>query len=371
MASFAAWRQRLCCRRLNRCELRCQAPAVLNRSGRLSVLFFFCLLLLDACQHGISKPSIEFTKIPVAAVGGLDNMDTVEGRVIGVRPEQRIVLYAKSGGRWWIQPFARDPLFTKIQGDSKWKNVTHLGEEYAALLVDPSYSPSQTTEVMPATGGAVVKGQTADPSSPPKMLHFSGYDWLVRDLLSYRGGSMNSFDPANAWTDENGALHLHVTKNQDGWSCAEVQLTRSLGYGTYLFVVRDISHLEPPAVFTLFTWDGMVGTEENRQELDIEMSRWGVPNNENAQYVVQPYYIPTNVVRFNAPAGLLTQAFRWEPGQVTFTTYAGAQVTGPAHPLNQHVFTAHVPAAGGEVARINLYVYGWGKVPLQHENEIV
>jgi len=133
-------------------------------------------------------------------------MDTIEGRVIGVRPEQRIVLYAKSGGRWWIQPFARDPLFTKIQGDSKWKNVTHLGEEYAALLVDPSYSPPQTTGLLPATGGAVaavavVKGQTADPSSPPKMLHFSGYDWLVRDLLSYRGGSMNSFDPANAWTD--------------------------------------------------------------------------------------------------------------------------------------------------------------------------
>ena len=376
MASFAAWRQRLCCRRLNRCELRCPAPAVLNRSGRLSVLFLFCLLLLDACQHGISKPSIEFTKIPVAAVGGLDNMDTVEGRVIGVRPEQRIVLYAKSGGRWWIQPFARDPLFTKIQGDSKWKNVTHLGEEYAALLVDPSYSPSQTTDVGPATGGAVVavtvvKGQTADPSSPPKMLHFSGYDWLVRDLLSYRGGSMNSFDPANAWTDEHGALHLRVRKNQDGWSCAEVRLTRSLGYGTYLFVVRDISHLEPSAVLSLFTWDGMVGTDENRQELDIEMSRWGVPKDENAQYVVQPYYIPTNVVRFNVPGGVLTHAFRWEPGQVTFTTYAGAQVTGRARPLNQHVFAARVPAPGGEAARINLYVVGWGKVPLQRENEIV
>jgi hypothetical protein len=303
-------------------------------------------------------------------------MDTIEGRVIGVRPEQRIVLYAKSGGRWWIQPFARDPLFTKIQGDSKWKNVTHLGEEYAALLVGPSYSPPQTTESMPAAGGAiaavaVVKGQTADPSSPPKMLHFSGYDWLVRDLLSYRAGSMSSFDPANAWTDETGALHLRVTKNRGGWSCAEVQLTRSLGYGTYVFVVRDTSHLEPSAVLTLFTWDAMVGTDENRQELDIEMSRWGVPNNENAQYVVQPYYIPTNIVRFNAPTGVLTHAFRWEPGQVKFTTYVGSQVTGRAHPLNQHVFAAHVPTPGGDVARINLYVVGWGKVPLQRENEIV
>jgi len=123
------------------------------------------LLCLGVSLIGCRSPktfagsTIEFTKIPVSAVGGLDNMDTIEGRVSGVRPElrpeKRIVLYAKSGGRWWIQPFARDPLFTKIQGDSKWKNVTHLGEEYAALLVGPSYSPPQTTELLPATGGAV------------------------------------------------------------------------------------------------------------------------------------------------------------------------------------------------------------------------
>jgi hypothetical protein len=378
LTRFDSCRKRVCFRRFDRSKLKTATLATSNGLARHKALLLLFCVLLSGCRSGQSgpKPSIEFTKIPVAAVGGLDNMDTIEGRVIGVRAEQQIVLYAKSGGRWWIQPFARDPLFTKIQGDSKWKNVTHLGEEYAALLADPSYSPPQTTEVLPATGGAVaavavVKGQTAGPSSPPKMLHFSGYDWLVRDLLSYRAGSMNSFDTANARTDKNGALHLRVTKNQDGWSCAEVQLTRSLGYGTYLFVVRDISHLEPSAVLTLFTWDSMVGTDENRQELDIEMSRWGVPNNENAQYVVQPYYVPTNIVRFNAPAGVLTHAFRWEPGQVTFTTYVGAQVIGRAHPLNQHVFTAHVPAAGGEVARINLYVFGWGKMPLQRENEIV
>jgi hypothetical protein len=302
-------------------------------------------------------------------------MDTIEGRATGVRPGQQIVLYAKSDGRWWVQPFAREP-FTKIQGDSKWKNETHLGTEYAALVVDPGDTPPQTMEVLPARGGgvaavAVVKGQSPDSSSTPlKMVHFSGYDWIVRTGLSYRGRSKNSFDPANAWTDENGALHLRIAKNQDGWSCAEVQLTRSLGYGTYLFVVRDISHLEPSAVLTLFTWDGL-GPDENRRELDTEVSRWGSRKNENAQYVVQPYYMPTNVVRFNAPAGVLTHAFHWEPLQVTFTTYAGFQVSGRSHPLNQHVFTSGVPTAGGHVARINLYVFGKGEVPLQHENEIV
>ena len=139
---------------------------------RCFLFLLFCSLLLEGCQHGTTEPSVEFTKIPVSAVAGLDKMDTIAGKVIGVRPEQRIVLYAKSGGRWWIQPFARDPLFTKIQRDSKWKNVTHWGEEYAALLVDPGYSPQQTTEFLPARGGAlaavaVVEGQTPDPSSRP------------------------------------------------------------------------------------------------------------------------------------------------------------------------------------------------------------
>ncbi len=147
-------RRQLCYRRSNRFDLRSQATAVLNKSA-VCVLSFFFVLLLDGCHHAPSRPHVEFTKIPVSAVGGLDNMDIIEGRVIGVRPEQRVVLYAKSGGRWWIQPFARDPLFTQIQGNSKWKNVTHLGEEYAALLVNPNFSPPQTSELLPAVGGAV------------------------------------------------------------------------------------------------------------------------------------------------------------------------------------------------------------------------
>jgi hypothetical protein len=96
-------------------------------------------------------------------------MDTIAGIVTGVRPEQRIVFYAQSGGRWWMQPLARDPLFSKIQGDSQWKNATHWGEELA-LLLDPSDSPPHAIESPPAASGAVasvavVKGQTADPSS--------------------------------------------------------------------------------------------------------------------------------------------------------------------------------------------------------------
>src|SRR2546427_12938997 len=89
-----------------RCDIFCQTGANSKPfAGTLAVLL--CLgVLLIGCRppRTFAGPSIELTKIPVSAVGGLGNMDTIEGRVIDFRPEQRIVLYAESGGRWRMRP---------------------------------------------------------------------------------------------------------------------------------------------------------------------------------------------------------------------------------------------------------------------------
>ena len=50
----------------------------------------------------------------------------------------------------------------------------------------------------------------------------------------------------------------------------------------------------------MFTWDDL-GIEQNHREMGIEISRWGDAANKNAQYVIQPYYVAANVVRFTAP----------------------------------------------------------------------
>jgi len=342
-----------------------------------SLALLGCLLLSACHSRSSNSPSIAilFEKVPKTDVGGPDRVDTIAGRVTGVQAGQQIVLYAKSQELWWIQPYSDHP-YTKIETNSKWNNQTHLGTEYAALLINPGYKPPRTTETLPATGAgiaavAVVKGKGEVAGPPPtKTLHFSGYDWTVRTGGSYRGGSFVPFVPDNAWTDDKGALHLRMRRRESDWGCAEVKLTRSLGYGTYRFTVRDVSHMEPEAVLTLFTWDG-IGTEENRRELDVEIGRWGFQDNDNAQYVVQPYYIPLNIVRFNTPAGVLTHSIHWEPGQATFTTVAGGADAAKQRVLHQHVFTAGVPAAGGENVRINLYAFLKGKVPLKNEAEIV
>jgi hypothetical protein len=81
-------------------------------------------------------------------------MAVIKGRVSGARAGQQIVLFARSGA-WYVQPFI-DQSFTKIQPDSTWSSSTHLGTEYAALLVEPGYRPPVTTDVLPSIGGGVI-----------------------------------------------------------------------------------------------------------------------------------------------------------------------------------------------------------------------
>lgn len=298
----------------------------------------------------------------------------MEGRVTGVRPGERLVLYAKTDGRWGSCPQSGQP-FTSLESDGRWKGSVHLGTAYAALLIDQTYNPPEQTESLPAVGNgvvalAVVNGEGSTPILPStKVLNFSGYEWTTSTGPIFRAGSRNFFDPANAWTDEKGALHLRISGSPGKWAGAELKLTRSLGYGTYRFRVRDVSHLEPSALLTLIVWDG-VGTESTRRELDIELGRWGNPDNANVNYVVQPYYVPANLVNFRTPPGPYTYSFRWEPSKVTFSTAEGSENTGHSRVINLHVFTSGVPSADGQSVRIALYVFHQGRVPLKNENEV-
>ena len=353
-------------------EFENSAPSQLICKGVLLILG--CCMLLGGCrsQSQGAGPSIEFTRVPPAEAGRTDKLDIIQGRVIGARPGQQIVLYAKAG-TWWLQPLYNAP-FTKVQPDSSWINSTHLGSDYAALLVEPGYRPQAMMKALPNPGGevaaiATAEGATSGPTTSIPLL-FSGYEWRVRNAPSSRGDTINIYDPANAWTDESGALHLRVAKQSGKWTCAEVTLTRSFGYGTYSFVVRDTSHLEPAIVFGMFTWD-YAGDDQNNREMDIEISRWGDPASKNAQYGVQPFYVAANVARFTAPAGVLTHSFRWEPGRVSFKTARGSVTDVGSEVVGEHVFTSGVPSPGVESVRMALFLYGKTENPAQNGVEVV
>src|SRR5246500_5732680 len=299
---------------------------IVTHTATWSVLLLYFVLTGCHSSPKNSAPIVAFSKVAAAYQEGPYKTDIterdyktdiVDGRVTGARPGQRIVLYAKTDGRWGLCRQSRQPFTnTEIQRDGRWKASVHMGLQYAALLVDPTFNPPEQTESLPIVGNGVValavtNGEGTAPVLPsPKILSFSGYEWTTSSGPIFHAGSRNFFDPANVWTDERGALHLRISGSPGKWSGAELKLTRSLGYGTYRFQLRDVTHLEPSALLTLITWDGF-GTESTRRELDIELSCWGNRDNTNVDYVVQPYYVPANVVAFRAPPGPYTHSFQW------------------------------------------------------------
>src|ERR1700729_1237589 len=212
-----------------------------RKKHRSNILLVIVSVLLSACNSNRvpPMPTVQITLVPAANPGGPVQLDFIEGRASGVKPGQQIVLYARSD-IWWIQPFANQP-FTKIQPDSTWRNATHLGTDYAAILIEPGFHPATKVTTLPAEDSGVVAIATSKgmPAAPifSKVINFSGYDWSVRNAASDRGGQPNSYDPSNVWTDKNGYLHLAMEEKEALWTCAEVSLTRSLGYGSSLFFV--------------------------------------------------------------------------------------------------------------------------------------
>jgi hypothetical protein len=339
----------------------------------LALLFIF---LVSGCglRQAKTEPAITFTKIPPAAQGGRERTDTISGQVSGARNGEHVVVYARSGP-WWVQPWPSEPSIT-IQSDSTWSTPTHMGFEYAALLVEPGYQPPPTMDVLPSRGGSIaavaaVKGVGPIELAPSKSLHFSGYDWVVRTIASDRGGLNNLYGGENAWVDASGAMHLRITKKSGRWSCAEVKLNRSLGYGTYIATVRDVTKLEPAAVFSLTTFDDWAG-EQHYREMDVEDSRWGdAASKTDAQFGIQPFYVPGNVYSFTTSSGPLTHSLRWDSGKATFKTVRGTAMRPGAQIVAEHVFTAGVPSAGQETFQFLFYVVASEKSPMQNENEVV
>lgn len=119
------------------------------------------------------------------------------------------------------------------------------------------------------------------------VIHFSGYDWVVKTPASRQGPHNNYWSGDNVWVDSNGRLHLRTRKQNDTgrWECAEVRCTTSFGYGTYQWKVEGaVNALDKNIVLGLFNYSG----NSRFDEMDIEFSRWGHTNAPILNYTVWP-----------------------------------------------------------------------------------
>lgn len=343
-----------------------------NAQVCFAAMIVFTVLLPTSC-YKLAVPSsearISFTQVPQWDLGDLNQADVIEGKVSGAHQGQHIVLYSKTGGLWWLQPRLNSPN-TPILPDGVWRNEVHLATDYAALLVDSTYHPIAVMAELPKPGHGIstVAASRGQERSSSFFVNFSGFQWRVRKVSSDRGGTRNSYDPNNVYVDQAGALHLQIVNRDNQWTCSEVNLTRSLGYGTYSFTVEDTSHFEPAVVFGIFTWD-YSSNEGNHGEFDINISRWADPQNKNAEFVVQPAFVPLNMLRFVAPAGKLMHTLAWESGRVTMVT-SRVLANGSTSVVSKHIFTSEVPKPGSESVRMTFYVYADPnhKLPAIHDH---
>ncbi len=331
------------------------------------------LLHLSGCH---SASLITFTEVPFAGAGGPETSGMISGKVDGKLRNKSVVLYSYDAGRWWVQPFATAP-FTTIRADGSWNAQVHLGTKYAALLTRQTIQPPSVLEALPAIGKGIEAiitsagkpGLTArvHEQAARQTIRFQGYEWEVRTIPGNYAAKSNPYSATNVSIDSGGALHLRLTRSGNAWTCAELHSTRTLGYGTYRIGVRNIAQLEPAAMFSLFTLsEGAAATEHGG--MDIHFTRWGDPVNKNAEFVVQPYFVPANVYRFELPPGHITAEWNWSPEAARF-----AMQTGPsaARLFNDWTFTSGVPSADGTQFYINLCAYGYAKIKPEHEAEVV
>ena len=199
---------------------------------------------------------------------------------------------------------------------------------------------------------------------------FAGSSWTVKASAGLVGPGPNVFSdsPENVWVDSSGRLHLRITYRDGRWLAAEVVLGQSLGYGTYRFDVESpTGQLDPNVVLGMFTWSDRPAY--NHREIDVEVARWGDAGSAtNAQYVVQPYDVPGNLVTFRQPdEGPTSHQFTWTSKAVSFLS-----TTGAGGPVARWNYTGRsVPKAGDERARINLWLHG-GAPPVDgNEVEVV
>lgn len=171
---------------------------------------------------------------------------------------------------------------------------------------------------------------------------FSTYQWVRKDGLQCPGPNDYSNSIDNVWKDDQGYLHLRITKRDNKWYCAEIYSEKEgWGYGKYEFElgpvkmrkkdangnISEVNYLDKKVVFGLFTYDSSIFAHKSRSEIDIEFAQWNRENNKNGNYTVwyaseQPQEVDkNNTFPFPIDIGRDTfHSFEWNYDKIVFSS---------------------------------------------------
>lgn len=321
------------------------------------------VLLLLAARMGVAAgcvvgdlgqpPSLEISSHPPDCCYG-EWAGTIAGAAANIDTAMTVVaLYAQTD-RYYIQPDGGAR--TEIGCDGGYSAPARGGHHYAAVLARRGWTPPDAMDELPEVGDSIL----AVAREPERRIEFSGRSWIVRSSGSLRldpGPNYWSDSPEQVWVDAEGSLHLRAARAGDRWLCSEVAAAEPLGYGGYAFVTTaGAARIDPNAVLGMFVY------QEPGQEIDIELSRWGDPAVDNAQFVVQPWEIEGNRYRFalDPAEDLVTHRFIWTADTVAFAAWNGVEPDPPDGSPGLIAAWRYAgpgtPVADREVPHINLWL---------------
>ncbi|MCP4245788.1 MAG: hypothetical protein GY778_01950 [bacterium] len=341
------------------------------------------LILLGAIHASLARgnaappskaPKIELTQVPPT---GSD--EDLRGRVANVDSAAHRVAICIFVDAWWTKPTFEAPT-VPIQADGSWQADITTGEsdamasKIAAFVIPVGAAPPRvageaelpTALVQLALASVVVERKPLrEQSTYRRFVQFSGYRWSVKSRDFPVGPGPNRFSDRkeDVWVDDRG-LHLTIRKRNEHWYCTEVILQESFGYGTYVFyTMGSPDSLDLNVVAGMFTWE--TEAPAPHIELDFEYARWGDSEDPtNAQFVVQPFQTPGNLVRYRVePERVdrgLTHVLVWSKDKAEFTTARGHHRPDriPASAIiSALIYTGPgVPEPGNENVRVNLWL---------------
>jgi len=182
---------------------------------------------------------------------------------------------------------------------------------------------------------AVLVGPTAASAAT---VQFSGYTWEVRQ--GGGGPGPNSWDARNVWVDANGAMHLRVTQLDGHWACAEVTMTKSLGFGTYQWQVEGRpDQMDRNLVLGLFNYTTPDIGPDGTNEIDIEFARWGNASWPNGNWTIYPAVVGpkplSTTFEVALTSNLSTHRFTWSSDRVRYASLNGLHDIGDNNGLFQ------------------------------------
>ena len=332
-------------------------------SAHKRFILVILLIITLTTTLGITA-SADTPRLQITSIGDYGTSPCpIFGNVSGIDSPSNywVVIFIYIPGLGWYSKPLCDSRVIAIESNNLWYTysivsggIDHFATIVEAYLIRKSDYPTcypaciqgQGTPPLSVQNAAVASDRVLKPNQ--RTINWSGYKWIVKHSIpvfvgpavSAEYGNFFSNSTDNVWVDGTGKLHLRIAYDINGrWTCAEINTTERLGYGTYKFYCDSrLDNIDKRAVLGLFTWSDLSTDVGSYREIDIEFSKWGVDTDPNAQYVVQPWNAGDTRYHLNTSSAVLsTHTFTWEPNRIAFSSIEGHGISGT--PIASWTFT--------------------------------